>query len=195
MKGMEGVPDRQDPIVIVAYDPQWPSLFDRERPRVEAVLLPWLTAPVEHIGSTAVPGLAAKPIIDMLAVVSDYDAVSAAVPTMVAIGWTHAPEPGEEQERKHSFCHPDPARRTHHLHVVEHSSQGWRTWLEFRDHLRANPADAQDYGRLKQELATRDDRDRPAYREGKAPFITSRLHSTGAQAGLPAMRERPAVES
>ncbi|GIH04677.1 hypothetical protein Rhe02_27440 [Rhizocola hellebori] len=191
MKGMEGAPDRQDPIKIVAYDPQWPSLFDRERHRVEGVLLPWLTAPVEHIGSTAVPGLAAKPIIDMLAVVSDYDAVSAAVPTMVAIGWAHAPEPSDPETRTHSFCHPDPAWRTHHLHVVEHSSAGWRTWLAFRDHLRANPADAEEYARLKQELAARDDHDRPAYRAGKAPFITSRIQ----RVEVPAMREPPGAES
>ena len=187
MGGMQGVPDRQDPIKIVAYDPQWPSLFDRERPRVEAVLLPWLAAPVEHIGSTAVPGLAAKPIIDMLAVVSDYDAVAAAVPTMVAIGWAYAPEPGEEQERKLSFCHPDPGWRTHHLHVVEHGSPGWPTWLAFRDHLRTHPEDVLEYARIKHELAARDDRDRPAYRAGKAPFITSRI----PKAEVPVMREPP----
>jgi GrpB-like predicted nucleotidyltransferase (UPF0157 family) len=190
---MEGVPARQDPIKILPYDPLWPSLFERERQRVEGVLLPWLTAPVEHIGSTAVPGLAAKPIIDMLAVVSDYDAVTAAIPTMVAIGWASAPEPGEDQIRKHSFCHPGPAWRTHHLHVVEHSSQGWPTWLAFRDHLRANPEEAQEYGRLKQELAARDDRDRLAYRDGKAPFITSRIQPAGL--AVPAMRERPEAES
>ncbi len=187
---MEGAPERQDPIEIVDYDPTWPELFEQQRQRVESVLLPWLTAPVEHIGSTSVPGLAAKPIIDMLAVVSDYDAVSAAIATMLQIGWAHAPEPQDAAARKLSFCHPDPARRTHHLHVVEHDSGGWRTWLDFRDHLRANPVEAQEYARLKRELAARDDRDRPAYRIGKAPFIESRIRSA-----VPAMRERPEGES
>lgn len=187
---MEGVPERRDPITIVDYDPRWPELFGQQRQRVEAILLPWLTAPVEHIGSTAVPGLAAKPIIDMLAVVSDYDPVAAAIATMREIGWAHAPEPEDEAQRKLSFCHPDPAWRTHHLHVVEHSSPGWRTWLAFRDHLRANPQEAQAYASLKRELAARDATDRPAYRSGKAPFIESRILPA-----VPAMRERPEAES
>ncbi len=180
---------REDPIAIVPYDPEWPGLFERERPRVEAALLPWLAAPVEHIGSTAVPGLAAKPIIDMLAVVSDYDAVAHAVVSMEAIGWAHAPEPGDPQRRTHSFCHPDPAWRTHHLHVVEHASDGWRTWLAFRDHMRAHPGDAAEYARVKQELAAADDRDRAAYRAGKRPFIEGLLDRLPA--GRPYIPQQP----
>jgi GrpB-like predicted nucleotidyltransferase (UPF0157 family) len=69
------------------------------------------------------------------------------------------------------FCFPNVARRTHHLHVVEHRSAAWPTWLAFRDHLRNHPADAAEYARIKRELATADPHNRSAYRAGKAPFI------------------------
>lgn len=162
---------RRDPIKIVAYDPDWPRLFARERDRLEPVLAPWLVEPIEHIGSTAVPGLAAKPIIDMVAPVSDYAAFHSALPALNELGWVHAPEPGDEAARRWSICFPDAAWRTHHLHVVEQRAVNWHGWLMFRDHLRVDPAAAAEYGRIKAELAGRDDRDRTAYRAGKAPFI------------------------
>jgi GrpB-like predicted nucleotidyltransferase (UPF0157 family) len=162
---------RQDPIAMVAYDPAWPALFERERRRVARALGPWLVGPVEHIGSTAIPGLAAKPIIDMLARIADYEAGDRIVAAMAAIGWTHAPEPHDRRTRTWELCFPNVSRRTHHLHVVEHRSAAWPTWLAFRDHLRDHPADAAEYARVKQVLAAVHRHDRPAYRAGKAPFI------------------------
>lgn len=112
----------------------------------------------------------------MLARIGDFDSLGVAAPeAMAVIGWVHAPEPADEAQRKWSFCLPDPAWRTHHLHVVEHASPGWPTWLAFRDHLRTHPAEAAEYGRIKRMLAAADDRDRPAYRAGKAPFIEQAL--------------------
>ncbi len=162
---------RRDPIKIVAYEPEWPSLFVRERDRLEPVLGLWLMEPIEHIGSTVVPGLPAKPIIDMVAPIIDYATFHSALPALNQLGWVHSPEPGDQAARKWSICFPDVAWRTHHLHVVEHRSTHWRDWLTFRDHLRAAPAAAAEYGRIKVRLASRDDRDRTAYRAGKAPFI------------------------
>jgi GrpB-like predicted nucleotidyltransferase (UPF0157 family) len=167
--------ERRDPIAIVPYRDGWPALFERERARVEAALRPWLTGPVEHIGSTAVPGLAAKPIIDMLARVTTVDAGDF-VTAMAGIGWPHAPEPGDPAGRKWSFCFPGIARRTHHLHIYEAASPRWPTLLAFRDHLRAHPADATEYARIKTELAAADAHDRPRYRAGKAPFIEDLLN-------------------
>jgi GrpB-like predicted nucleotidyltransferase (UPF0157 family) len=164
---------RQDPIQVVPYDPTWPASFAHARDRVTTALAPWLVGPVEHIGSTAVPGLAAKPIIDMLARITHYEAGTQILPVMSAIGWAHAPEPADRQARTWEFCFPDVAWRTHHLHVVEHQSPDWPTWLAFRDHLRGHPADAAGYARVKQDLAAANDQDRPRYRAGKAPFITS----------------------
>jgi GrpB-like predicted nucleotidyltransferase (UPF0157 family) len=166
---------RQDPIKIVPYDVDWPVSFARERTRVEKALVGHLVGPVEHVGSTAIPGLAAKPIIDMLARIADHDRSAGIVADLSAIGWVHAPEPGDPEGRKWSFCFPDAAWRTHHLHVWEAGSPAWRRVLLFRDHLRRHPELAAEYGRMKAELASADDRDRPRYRSGKAPFIENIL--------------------
>lgn len=162
---------RLDEIVIVPYDVRWPELFEAQRARVAAVLAPVLVGAVEHIGSTAVPGLPAKPIIDMLARVTDHGAAGPVAARLAEIGWVAAPEPSDGALRRWSYCFPDVARRSHHLHVVEHSSDGWPTWLAFRDRLRADPAAAARYAALKTELAARDRHYRIAYRAGKAPFI------------------------
>jgi GrpB-like predicted nucleotidyltransferase (UPF0157 family) len=169
------VAQRLDEIVIVDYNPSWPGLFAEQAERVNTALQPWLTAPTEHIGSTAVPGLPAKPIIDMLARVGDFPSAGAASIFMERLGWVLAPEPSDVQQRRWSYCFPSIARRTHHLHVVEESAPQWRTWLAFRDHLRAHPADAAEYARIKTGLSQKDSQDRIAYRAGKAPFIEAIL--------------------
>jgi GrpB-like predicted nucleotidyltransferase (UPF0157 family) len=167
---------RQDAIVIVEYDSGWPASFERERIALESVLHPVLVGTVEHIGSTAVPGLAAKAIIDMLAVVSDIEAASDHCALLGSVGWVAAPEPTDIEERRRSFCTPSVALRTHHLHVVEERSAGWRGWLAFRDHLRAHPLDRATYAELKRSLAedVSDPNDRAGYRAGKAAFIQER---------------------
>jgi GrpB-like predicted nucleotidyltransferase (UPF0157 family) len=138
---------------------------------LEAALGDWLVSPIEHIGSTAVPGLPAKPIIDMLAVIDRYEAFAPALTELERIGWIHAPEPGDPGQRKWSACLPNVEHRTHHLHVVERDSTGWRDWLVFRDFLHAHPEQAARYAALKQELSAVDAEDRPRYRAGKAPLI------------------------
>jgi GrpB-like predicted nucleotidyltransferase (UPF0157 family) len=162
---------RRDPIRMAPHDPAWAAEFARERARVTAALAPWLTGPVEHIGSTAVPGLPAKPIIDMMATITDHEQGADARSALAGIGWVHAPEPGDAAARKWSFCFPDPAWRTHHLHVYESGDPIPRSLTAFRDHLRACPDDAAEYGRIKNALARADAHDRPRYRAGKAPFI------------------------
>lgn len=165
---------RRDPIVIMPYDPSWPAAFERERARIEPVLGPWLVRPVEHMGSTAIPGMAAKAIIDMLAVVRVIEDVAQAMRPLHVLGWVHAPEPGDEERRMRSFCTPDVARRSHHLHVVEEPSDDWRDWLAFRDYLRTRPGLASAYAALKRDLASKHGADpnrREPYRNGKQAFV------------------------
>ncbi len=165
---------RRDPIVIRPYDPSWPEAFETERARVEPVLGPWLVRPVEHMGSTSVPGLAAKAIVDMLAVVRVIDDVDQAVRPLQNLGWIHAPEPGDEERRVRSFCTPDVGARSHHLHVVEEQSGDWQGCLAFRDYLRAHPGLTSAYAALKRELAAKHGADpnrREPYRAGKRAFI------------------------
>src|SRR5579875_1555536 len=167
---------RRDKIDIVDYDPAWPALFAMQCEVVTTALDDLLVRPVEHIGSTSVPGLPAKPIIDMLAVVADYDGVAAALPRLADASWIVAPEPGDEAARKYSICHPTIQRRTHHLHVVE-PSWGWHDLLLYRDYLRAYPSVATEYAALKRRLAAADADDRPRYRAAKAPFIHDTLNA------------------
>jgi GrpB-like predicted nucleotidyltransferase (UPF0157 family) len=162
---------RQDLIVIEDHDPAWADAFETQKAAVEGAVRDWLVAPVEHIGSTSIAGLPAKPIIDMLAVIDDYQAFKPALSALERIGWTPAPEPGDEDRRKWSVCFPIVEHRTHHLHVVEHDSDGWRDWLLFRDYLRTQNEDAVRYAELKRELASADHSDRVRYRMGKAPLI------------------------
>ena len=172
---------RRDPIVIREWDEAWPARFDHERRRLTPLLGDRLTRPIEHIGSTAVPGLPAKPIIDMVAVVDDVPATRALLPRLDALDWRHAPEPGDAAGRRLSLCAPSVERRAHHLHVVEHDSPGWRDWLAFRDHLRRDPCAASAYAALKRRLAAahgRDPNERAAYRDGKSAFVADVLART-----------------
>src|SRR5271169_7243663 len=152
------------------YDQEWPASFVRERVRLEPLLQPYLVQPLEHIGSTSVPGLVAKPIIDMVAVVEDISPVIAEEGPLRKVGWVLAPEPTDEIEKRLSFCTPSRELRTHHLHIVEESFSGWRGWLAFRDYLRKNPAVAQEYGVLKTHLSLEhgsNPNERVRYRAGK----------------------------
>lgn len=162
---------RQDSIVIEPPDPGWAEAFETQRAPVEGALAGSLAAPIHHIGSTSVPGLPAKPIIDMLALIHDYDAFAPALLKLERIRWMLSPEPGDADRRTWSVCFPTVERRTHHLHVVEHTSTSWRDWLLFRDYLRAHREEALRYGELKQDLAAADRSDRVLYRSGKAPLI------------------------
>lgn len=165
---------RLDRIHIEDYDPGWPLLFDQQQRVLTGLLAHLLIMPIEHIGSTAVPGLPAKPIIDMLGVVRQYEAFAPALSRLADAGWLLAPEPGDDDARKYSLCYPTIELRTHHLHIVE-PSWGWQDLLLYRDYLRAHPDAVAAYAALKRRLAAADDQDRPRYRAAKAPFIRETL--------------------
>lgn len=157
-----------EPIRIVAYDPAWPARFEQERLALEAAIGDWAVGGIHHIGSTAVPGLDAKPIIDVLVGVESLAASRACFDPLAALDYLYAPYLVEEM---HWFCKPHPSRRTHHLHLVPERSARFRDELAFRDLLRSNPAAAKEYAALKRRLAARFERDRDAYTEAKSSFI------------------------
>ncbi len=159
----------QATIELVSSDAAWPAKFEAERSLLEGILSPWLAGRIEHIGSTAVPGLAAKPVIDVMAPVQSLEASRAAIEAATAAGYVYFPYKPDEM---HWFCKPSPAHRTHHLHLVPFGSPLWQQRLAFRDALRADPALAAEYAALKARLATEFRRDREAYTEGKTPFIS-----------------------
>ncbi|MBK6336923.1 MAG: GrpB family protein [Betaproteobacteria bacterium] len=156
------------PVVVVAYDPTWPAQFLQERARLEDLLAAWLAGPIEHIGSTAIPGMIAKPVIDLMAPVDDLDASRPAIAVVEAAGYAYFPYRAESM---HWFCKPSAAFRTHHLHLVPRDSRLWQERLAFRDRLRAEPRLAAEYATLKVRLARQHPRDREAYTDAKAPFV------------------------
>jgi GrpB-like predicted nucleotidyltransferase (UPF0157 family) len=162
-----------DEIDIVPYDPAWPGLFAAEAARLRAVLDPDQVRGIEHFGSTAVPGLAAKPIIDILiSVVSLATAKATMVRPITALGYLYWDEnPKMDRMFFVKGLPPHAARRTHHVHITEPDNEMWRLRLPFRDHLRAHPDEARRYEALKRALAERYPTDRDRYTEAKTDYI------------------------
>ena len=114
------------------------------------------------------PGLAAKPVIDILVGIADLEAGRECHEPLAALGYLYAPYRADEM---HWFCKPSPERRTHHLNLVPLGSKSYRDKLAFRDHLRGNPDDAAAYAALKHRLAAELGHDREAYTAAKADFV------------------------
>ncbi len=164
---------RNAEVEIVAYDPAWPAAYRAERERL-APLLPG-GVQLHHFGSTAVPGLAAKPVIDMIALVDDLDAPIAAL--VGPGGYQYPPAFNATLVHRRFLCYPTAAYRTHHLHLVDDPGELERR-LRFRDRLRADPALAGEYVTLKRALAERFSDDREAYTEAKSEFV--KRHTPGS---------------
>jgi GrpB-like predicted nucleotidyltransferase (UPF0157 family) len=162
-----------DEVVIVQYDRRWPLLFEREAARIREVLEPDLVATIEHFGSTAVPGLAAKPIIDLLVEVRSLtQAKQVAVSQLKSLGYDYWCDNPDRQRMFFVKGLPPKGPRTHHVHMVEPDSRLWEHLL-FRDYLRQHPEEARLYEGLKYDLARRYATDREAYTSGKADYIES----------------------
>ncbi|HEY6313620.1 MAG TPA: GrpB family protein [Streptosporangiaceae bacterium] len=167
-------------VEIVEYDPAWPARFADRHGQVSAVLAPWLAGPVEHIGSTSVPGLQAKPVVDMLAPVRSLDEAHDAVGVLEADGWLFWPDDPCRHYRLW-FLRPTPAARTHHLHVIEHDHPAARALLGFRDALRADQDLRREYAQLKKDLAGQHRDNRNAYSNAKSEFIERVLRGVGIE--------------
>lgn len=126
-------------IEIVDYDPAWVAKFIEQQARLSTILAQWLAGPVEHIGSTAVPGLRSKPIVDILAPVTSLDAARAAVPVLAKAGWLFWPDDPNRHYRLW-FLRPHPNSRTHHLQLIERNHPDARVLIAFRDALRGDGA-------------------------------------------------------
>jgi GrpB-like predicted nucleotidyltransferase (UPF0157 family) len=172
------MPSREALVEIVRYDPSWPAQFEQEERPLRQALAPWLVGPIEHIGSTAVPGLAAKPVVDIMAVVETLDASRPAIAALIELGYCYAPYRADSE---HWLCKPSPAFRTHHLHLVPVGSRMWKESLAFRDYLRSHLQTAAEYEDLKRRLALEHRLDREAYTEAKGPFI-ARITALALQA-------------
>lgn len=157
-----------DSIILVEHDPAWHGLFHAERDRLRKLLGP--NVQIIHVGSTAVPGLSAKPIIDIMVAEQGRRGPDHFVPLLASLGFVNVPH---DEDADRLFFRKVP--RTCHVHVVEKGS--WTYWkhILLRDHLIHNAADRMEYDRLKRDLATRFKEDRNSYTENKSSLIEAMI--------------------
>lgn len=152
------------------YDASWPDLFEAERQRLQT-LFPGRFIDIQHIGSTAVPGLSAKPVVDILAGVESMSVVEELIGPLCQSSYATSAEFNDKLPDSRWFMRWADGHRTHHLHVAVHGSEFWTDRLRFRDALRASPVLAAEYRELKASLAELHREDREAYTEAKRKFI------------------------
>lgn len=172
-----------EPVIsVVPYDPSWQTRFEDEQAVLETVLAPWLEDRIYHIGSTAIPGIAAKPILDMMAGVRDLGDARASFGPLRALSYVHTPH---RPNIAHHFSKRSGAfgEVTHGLHLTEPGSDLWRERLAFRDALRADRDLASEYETLKLRLAKGHPIDAVAYTAGKKEFVGRVLAASGLTFG------------
>lgn len=175
----------REPLALSSYSPLWPAIFEHEKERL-ARLFPEPGVRIEHIGSTAVPGLGARPIVDILLGVPTLALVELRIDALVAEGWRYVREFEKSVRDRRFFTRTDGQPGNYHMHAVVVDSAFWKRHLAFRDALRASPGLAAEYWKVKQRLAARFPDDRAAYADAKGAFIRAAL------AAQPGGREPPA---
>ena len=163
--------DGTDPIEVVDADPAWAAMGDAAAAEVAAALAPYVVE-VQHIGSTSVAGLPAKPVIDLLVGVHSLDDSPALVEAVTGLGYEYVPEFEGELPNRRYFRRFTDGARTHQVHLVERTDTDW--WdrhVAFRDWLREHPGDRDAYADLKRRLAAEHRDDRAAYTDAKSDFI------------------------
>lgn len=176
-------------IVVADYSPEWPLFFDSLK-RIYQSVLDGLVLDIQHVGSTSVPGLAAKPTIDIDLIINDRSVLPAVIEKLEGLGYQHQGDLGitdRESFRRPSDEIPiDGSGRVwqkHNLYCCTKDSVSLRNHLQFRDYLREHPEKAFEYGELKKELAAQDPSDIDRYVMLKTPFITGILELTGFESG------------
>jgi GrpB-like predicted nucleotidyltransferase (UPF0157 family) len=157
-------------IEIVEYRQEWAQLFQKEKTALDAALRPAKVV-IEHVGSTAVPGLAAKPIIDIMIGLVDFSIANSLVPPIIALGYDYIAEYEAVMPERRYFQKNMDKKRTHHIHLVEIGSEFWDRLLLFRDYLCMNASAMQEYAKLKKSLATREWQDMNEYAYAKTAFV------------------------
>lgn len=169
---MTTIPDN-DPVVLETYNPDWPSQYEKESSAIQKALGDTIID-IQHIGTTSVPGLAGKPVIDIQIVVDSMKDTSGLLDKLMTLGYVR--KSADINNSELFFCKTKTDQlHTHHLHIVEAGSDEQERQIVFRDYLRANPRGAQEYDALKQAMAAKFADDRSAYVDAKTAFITLAL--------------------
>jgi GrpB-like predicted nucleotidyltransferase (UPF0157 family) len=155
-----------DEVLLASAHDEWAVAYEQERARIVAALGEYLLD-IQHVGSTSIRGVPAKPILDILIGVGDFDEAAVCIEPMATIGYNYRGENGIP--RRHYFVKGDP--RTHHVHMVELRSKDWKLTVAFRDLLRMNPALAHHYAHEKERLALRHACNRSMYQLEKDKIV------------------------
>jgi GrpB-like predicted nucleotidyltransferase (UPF0157 family) len=169
------VPQPTSPVEIVDYDPNWPGIFRQLEERIWPVVRDVAVA-IEHVGSTAVPGMAAKPVVDVDIVIKAQADLPAIIDRLASLGYRHRGNLGVEG--RDAFAMPEdlPA---HHLYVCVQDCAALQNHIALREYLRANPSEAAAYSELKKQLAEQFHNERELYGKGKTGFVMSVLERCG----------------
>lgn len=171
-----------EPVQVAAPHVEWQRRGERLCRQLEVALARWLVAPVEHVGSTAVPGLAAKPVLDVQAAVLDLGCAGAVAQALAPAGWHLVPAELDARPWRRFLVHVVDEHRAAHLHLLPAGSARWSEQIAFRDALRADPALVLRYAELKRTLAAQHSADREAYTAGKDEFVRGVLQRSSARA-------------
>jgi GrpB-like predicted nucleotidyltransferase (UPF0157 family) len=167
-------------VQVVPYNHDWPAQFEAEAALLARVLARWVVTPVQHIGSTSIPGIAAKPVLDMMVGVRDLREAAEAMDPLREQGYVFAPH--RPHESLWFFKAPPPiAVHTHHLHLTAVGSTLWQERLSFRDALRSDPRLRDEYQALKLRLAAEHSDDGGAYTGNKRAFVARVLATAGIE--------------
>ena len=169
------------PVNIVDYDPEWPDLYEAEKRRILDAVGDVIIR-IEHVGSTAVPGIGAKPTIDIMVAVNSLSDAEECIEPLQRIGYEYQPEHEAAMPERRFFRRGNPPKEQHyHLHMVKQISDFWKRHLLFRDYLRVHPKAAHDYYELKKKLAHKCGSDREGYTAAKTSFIESVVERARAE--------------
>lgn len=163
---------------LVPYAEAWKELFEEEKRRLKKAVGRHVIS-IEHVGSTSIPGLISKPILDIGIAVDDFEAARVTISPIEELGYQFRGEYGIP--RRHYFVKGH--ARTHHIHVLETTSRDWKTLILFRDYLKQHPEAKEAYQNLKQKLAARFPLDRSSYQDGKAALIQQTLEKARSEEG------------
>jgi len=169
------------PLVVVDYDSHWPALFESERVRL-TFLLGDRSVDIQHIGSTSIPGLAAKPVIDIAIGFQELQTAESCIPLLENAGYTYEPNLEAALPDRRFLWRVDPKGQRYHLHLAGIHNRLWSDPLAFRDYVRRHPEAASEYRKLKAMLAVECESDVGAYIAGKAGFIEKILRWANAEA-------------
>ncbi len=160
-------------VVLSEYNSDWPNMFETEKSHLINVIGDFLCGSIEHVGSTSINGMIAKPVIDIMFGVRGLKESNSAISKLIENGYCHYPYKAEVM---HWFCKPSPEFRTHHLHLVPYESNLWNERLNFKKALKANRTYFDEYRELKQKLVCTVGFDRELYTQLKGPFIQKVLN-------------------